>query len=207
MLARARYWSSVVVIWVACGRQASSELHVIRLSPPIAMPTGLAQSSFNDALRNAAANWSYPAIPCTSLRIAISSPSGRRIVSEDGVNDVVFRTRTWCHNERCGNASTFPLRAAAMTTTYPTRAEPGKVREADVEINAVHFDWGLAPTRLSAPLEAVLTHEIGHVLGFQDVCLDSPCPEVEWTSIMRSGRTEPTLSPRDVERLCAAYPK
>lgn len=208
MSARINYLSLVVVILVlSCGREPPSNPRVIRLSPPAAMPTRLARTSFNDALIKAASRWSYPAISCTSLQVVLSSPSGKHVVSEDGVNDIVFRTQTWCHNDRCGNTSTFPLRAAAMTTTYPAWSQPGRVREADVELNAVHFDWVAGSSRPTAPLDAVLTHEIGHVLGFSDVCVDEACPGAEAISVMRSGRTDAALSPWDIERLCAAYPK
>jgi hypothetical protein len=171
------------------------------------MPTGLAPTAFLEALGNAASRWSYPAVSCTSLRVDVSSASTRRVVAEDGINSIVFRTGTWCHNERCGSTSTFPIRAAAMTTTYPPRSKSREVREADVEINAVHFDWGAGANRRTAPLEAVLTHEIGHALGFSDVCGDGSCPDDEATSVMRSGRSDASLNGWDVERLCAAYPR
>jgi hypothetical protein len=98
------------------------------------------------------------------------------------------------------------MRAAAMTTTYPAQSQPGMVVEADIELNGVNFEWSGAH-RQAAPLAPVLTHEIGHVLGFPDVCRDEPCPDYERTSIMRSGTTRTTLTAWDVERLCAAFPR
>lgn len=196
-----------VLLAAACGRESSSSARVILLSPPSTLPPGLAREVLARGFARATARWSYPAIACTSLRVDLSAPSAVRIVGEDGVNSVVFRTAVWCHNERCGNVSTFPLRAAAMTTTYPESSEPGRIREADVELNAVHFAWGASSGRPQASIEVVLTHEIGHVLGFPDVCRKAPCSESEATSVMRSGTTTMELSPWDIERLCKAFPR
>ncbi len=129
----------------------------------------------------------------------------RRFVAEDGVNLIIFRAESWCHNERCGGAGTFPLRAAAMTTTFPKGARGVDVREADVEINAVNGAW-LARDDPSQPnLGSVLLHEIGHILGFPD--LPPLPPDVPLDTVMRQGSMAEGLTEVDVKAICTRFPR
>lgn len=180
------------------------------LTPSLSgLPDGVGKDDLVAQLRAAAARWSYPAIPCTFLRVRVENPRPLRIAQEDAVNLVVFRSVAWCHNERCGHGSTFPLAAAAMTTTYPRGATGRRVVEGDIELNAVTFAWGGANDRekVIAPLAAVLTHEIGHVLGFSDTCKDGTCTPAESSSVMRSGNPVAVLNAWDVRRVCDAFPR
>lgn len=92
--------------------------------------------------------------------------------------------------------------------------------EADVELNAVGFDWSLeakprrTEARPVAPLVPVLVHEIGHQLGFEDACgsrhdgsVHADCSADERQSVMVSGSGRATLSDFDVRRLCSKYPR
>ncbi len=151
---------------------------------------------------------------CTSVNLSVGAIVNARLAHQDGLNLVVFRPGPWCHNERCGHTTTFPLRAAAMTTTYPARATPTLVQEADIELNAANFAWTETDDqrRPRAPLDAVLVHELGHVLGFEDVCLGddgrrtADCSDEERASVMNPGSRKTALTAFDVARLCKAYP-
>ena len=178
------------------------------------LPANVSPSAFESALESAAAKWSYPRVSCTSLRVGVGAAVRQRLAEQDGQNLVVFRASRWCHNERCGKDATFPIAAAAMTNVYPVGAGPGKVVEADTELNAAHFDWLLAPdaTRghgshsYKTVLEAVLLHELGHVLGFPDACKPEHCSESESRSVMNPSETL-ELSPEDVAAVCRAFPR
>lgn len=168
---------------------------------------------FAEALERATRVWSHPRIACTSVQLSVGSEVSTGVVAEDGANTVVFRFERWCQDGRCGRTSTYPPSAAAMTTTYPPRAEPTQVREADIELNAVHFAWfGSTSGQPEAPLDAVLVHEIGHALGFPDRCgahvwtRDAACDPSDEESVMNAASRRTELSELDIARLCAAYP-
>jgi len=106
-----------------------------------------------------------------------------------------------------------------MTTVYREAPSDG-VAEADVELNALGFDWSLGaePRRTEArpvvSLVPVLVHEIGHQLGFEDACgsrhdgsVHAGCGADELESVMVSGSGRAALSDFDVRRLCSRYPK
>jgi hypothetical protein len=199
----------ILLVLSGCRRPTSTfETTVtVTLTPSsIDLPPGVSTGEFESALQAAAAAWGYPEVPCTSLRVLVTKAQRTRLVTEDSVNAVIFRSQRWCHNERCGRDSTFPIRAAAMTTVFPRGAGPGLVREGDIELNGVHFDWqdgaGMKP---QAPLQAVLVHEIGHVLGLRDECSGPDCRHDPETAMANVGRTAP--GPDDVRRVCTAFPR
>jgi hypothetical protein len=191
----------------ACTRTTVPQAaHVVVLVPSTAeLPPGVSAEDFHRVLADAGRKWSYPAVSCTRLRIDVAPLAYQRRAVEDGRNIVVFRASSWCHNERCGKESTFPFAAGAMTSVYPEAAGPGKVTEGDVELNAVHFSWrqiGKSPPprdghSREAVLDAVLLHEIGHLLGFRD---NAGSPGI----MHASARTE--LDPEDIAAVCRAFP-
>jgi hypothetical protein len=211
---------AVFVYRVRPGRSAPIALRQVILSPTLAgLPPGLSRQRFHQELEAAAAAWSFPHISCTSLQIVVGEAESRRLVAHDGLNLVVFR-EPWCHNERCGPARTFPGAAAAMTTAHPGGAGPGAFREADVELNAEHFDWGEEKlgdgAKRHVSLRAVLVHEIGHVLGFEDACAErgheaharaTPCTVEDRGGVMFAsvGTLEP--SRKEIAELCRLVPR
>jgi hypothetical protein len=188
----------------------------------IGLPSNLTQAEFSDALRTAARAWSYPTHHCSGVQFVVNEPVAEWRAALDGLNMIVFRDESWCHNERCGRASSFPRTAAAMTTPYFDGARQTP-READMEINAIGLLWrrgsaavdqSEATARPYAMLEPVLVHELGHWLGFTDTCGSEhygpprvDCSTVERESVMFSGSNRAQLSRWDVDRLCAAFPR
>jgi len=147
-------------------------------------------------------SWNQGLARCCSVRLSLAPAVDRRLAEQDNLNLVILRRGPWCHNERCGKASTFPLTVLGMTNTYPKDAVGAQVREADIEINATHLHhspgagWVLAlpGSDREVSLQAVVTHEIGHLLGLRDACGDhygrtgrivrDACPEAQRSRVM-----------------------
>lgn len=180
------------------------------------LPEGMSASAFHEALADAASAWS--AVRC-GVTVTVSEPASRWSATEDGVSLVAFRAREWCHNERCGPTSTFHPRALAMTTKYPKGASGAELREADIELRASAFRSSSSSddTAGRAPsLKTVLVHEIGHVLGMKDACVDGhrisgmpvigDCSLEARDSVMFAPSRLDAPSQSDVATLCSLYP-
>ena len=189
----------------------------VRLEPSrLGLPPSVTAADFSRELEAAARAWSYPAVPCTSVVFEVGAAEQRRLAAQDGSFRVLFRSQSWCHNERCGHLATYPARTAAMTTLYP-ESGAGPIVEADIELNGVSFWQGVSPVHPPSAripsLRGVLVHELGHVLGLGDACPDDPdtgrtgaTPGPGCESAMVTGeRVAP--SPADVRWLCATYPR
>jgi hypothetical protein len=153
-------------------------MHIYLGSPP---PVLTADDFFAASLQ-AAAVWSYPALACTDIRLAMvaeAEPSAD--VGNDNKNVIVFRQDTWCLQPTpVDDAGTpepecFPSSALAVTTVTKN-SKTGEILDADIEFNAVDFSWGdfvgqpdLA-TSTTADFQNALTHELGHVIGLDHNC-------------------------------------
>lgn len=190
------------------------------------LPDGLSRSDWLEVVEGAARRWSYPAVPCSSTRVVVRELLDWRTVAEDDVNLVVFRKQVWCKNERCGRDGQFASQTMAMTQTYPAGARGADIRGGDIELNSVGFSFevngelGVPASSLQstnkprANLEAVVVHELGHVLGLEDKCvsasgeyLGSTCSRDDTSSVMFAPGQHLELAPSDVAELCALYPR
>jgi hypothetical protein len=172
------------------------------------LPAGWSGDAFRDAVQRAAERWSAPNVPC-AVKLTVAEPRPVRLAARDGSNVVVMRGRSWCHNDRCGPETTFPQRAAGMTTVYPQGATGVAIEEADVELNAAAF-------QRPGALESVLVHEIGHVLGLGDACVAghrasgrpviAECSADERARAMFPSGLKATVGAADVAELCRLYP-
>jgi hypothetical protein len=144
---------------------------------------------------SAVSHWNSGLEHCCAVRFEVMPPVSNWLAVGDKTNLIALRRQYWCHNERCGNRSTFPLGTLAITSAYPEHVWGNQLHEADIEVDARQLRpmatlsesfrsiegllrtssgyWVLArqgdPS--AVPLEVVLTHELGHVLGINDVCV------------------------------------
>ncbi|QQR91528.1 MAG: matrixin family metalloprotease [Myxococcales bacterium] len=141
----------------------------------------------------------------------------------DCINRIVFRTSTdpsdlyywpqdknedlWTSNAERGASEeeADPRDVLALTTTFFV-PKTGQIIDADMDINASNFDWvsddGVMSEDDVAELSSVVTHELGHVLGFGHM-------PGETSSIMywqRIPGVNDLNEANDREAVCTTYP-
>ena len=148
-----------------------------------------------EASREAAATWSYPAVPATDLHLSvIAETQAPAEIGYDHRNVIVFRQDSWCRyggtpqNTSSSDPSLpsdttdttcYSPSALAITSIFKN-ATTGEIVDADIELNAVYFSWSdrlanpvMAPTAPVADFQNTLTHELGHVVGLDHVCFSA----------------------------------
>jgi uncharacterized protein (TIGR03382 family) len=138
--------------------------------------SGSIDASTARILDAAFASWETAVETCGELRVNTSrlanAPS-----AIDGISTVHVRSDRWCRSsEVC-----YAPEAAAVTRLIfvdnPSDPLDGRIIEADMDINATTFAM-IAPGAIATPgddriplyLQAVVTHEAGHVLGLAHAC-------------------------------------
>ncbi|MFC1641913.1 hypothetical protein ACFL5O_04380 [Myxococcota bacterium] len=137
---------------------------------------GINQRALMRALGDAVMVWRDACEGCRLPEIHVV-PAGKqqRKVRQDGQSIVRVQGGQWCPEHARDREECYARTRAAITHLYPhTEAgseRDGQLREVDLEINAVDFQWSLQGEVPGArPLTATLVHEVGHLFG-----LDHPC--------------------------------
>jgi hypothetical protein len=123
--------------------------------------------------------WTDVTRTCGAVSFA-THPEPHVTAAHDGIDTIVMRTDRWCRPATIGEPEQcYPPDVAAMTRLVfiddPSDEDDGKILEVDMELNAVNFELllpGQTPATTKSPLDlqAVVTHEAGHVLGLAHNC-------------------------------------
>jgi hypothetical protein len=160
-------------------------------------PTKISPELGERAVRDAFEQWTVP--ECTDVRFEDEGEVAPEIM---GVNQVVFQPDNW----------KYARDAVALTrTTYGT--EDGVIRSATIEVNEATFDFldaaaGCSPQMPAYDITAVLTHEVGHLLGLDHTKMFSHAP-TDPTMAPEVGPCEMdkrSIEPDDIGGLCLLYP-
>jgi len=110
------------------------------------------------------------------------------------VNVILFKDDDWTYRGIDGTL-------AKTTVTFD--ANTGEILDADIEVNAAFNSLTVRDTSVSYDLRSIMTHEIGHMIGFAH----SPSPSATMFASYDPGTIElRTIESDDVAALCAVYP-
>ncbi len=129
-------------------------------------------SAVVSAIKRCAQRWNAHSAATGAPRLLVTplaQPVGRAV--QDGVNAVLLRSAAWCPgSESPGDDDCYDRERQAITHLYLSRGV-SPIVEADVEINGVDARW-LTPQRAvdEQALDALLMHELGHLLGLDHAC-------------------------------------
>jgi hypothetical protein len=153
---------------------------------------------------------------CANVAFIIGPTTSDRRGGRDGQSVVVWLTDRWGAPDGPSSFAYYSPDAVALTTAFfvddSSRPDDGRIVEADVELNAVNFQFAVVPddagaTRLPdcvMDLRNTLVHELGHVLGLDhdpshpeaSMYPDEQCREIS--------KRSPAAD--DIAGVCAIYP-
>ncbi len=139
-------------------------------------PDNLEAGQFLAAARAAAGVWSNDTLACSGLQLVVSEISGEEgDVAYDNRNLIMFRHKTWCKQPfDPRDPGCYPSEALAITSVFAEK-KTGLIKDADMEVNGVDFQWADVTAGGDAAMNAhdlqnTLTHEFGHVIGLDHTC-------------------------------------
>ena len=192
----AAYWNHPVV---------SLTMHTGQPAP------GLTAEQMLRAAEAAAATWSRKQVSCSQLEVQVRAGGGPEVTSgADGHSRIIFRRDEWCPKPRTADTPCYDPGMLALTSVFMRKSD-GQIVEADIELNAVATRWSDAEPdpelgSLGQDVQGTLTHELGHLLGFEHSCM---LPGEE-TRLDDQGRPSPTCTlredPRDTVMVASVPP-
>ena len=195
----------------------------VRTVPIREFPQGLAglnEAEIANAATQAASAWgaggSERLASCTDLDLQITPMTLDDIppaAKYDQMNNVVFRSDSWCTDASSASVVACDPFSLAITSVFARKW--GEILDADIEVNAVNFQWG---DLVASPddggqtqdLQNALTHEMGHLIGLDHTCLSEirPLRPVDQTGTPVLDCSDPALpeSAREATMYASADP-
>lgn len=112
------------------------------------------------------------------------------------LNVVLFQDDDWKYRGIDGTL-------AKTSVTY--NDETGEIYDADIEVNAANNTVTITDkqAKIEYDLQAILTHEVGHFIG---IAHSAESSAVMFASYSPGSTSQRTLTPDDVDAVCAIYP-
>jgi hypothetical protein len=163
---------------------------------------GLDESQIATAATDAALAWSKGSealASCTDLDLQVTmktvndAPPAAKF---DHLNNIVFRGDTWCPDPPICSANE---RMALAITSVFAGTKSGVIFDADIEVNAVDFQWGdlvTTPDQSKQDLQNALTHEMGHFIGLDHTCYSADPMHPRPAPVDNNGNLVPSCAAR-----------
>jgi hypothetical protein len=119
------------------------------------LPAGIGLPEASHALRGALETWKRPS--CTDISPS-EAASGSRAGSGDGHNTISWVTN-WVSTGREAHE------VGTTDVQYLKTDGVWVIEEADIYLNAEHYDWSTFNAEGALDVQSVLAHEVGHALG------------------------------------------
>ena len=157
------------------------------------------QNDVVDAIRASAQTWTD--VECSDMNLIYAGLTDEDQVGYSSCEDtrnaniIVWRTSSWTHAS-----------GALALTTVLYQMQTGIIVDADIELNDFEnftFTATDDPALIEIDIQNTVTHEMGHVLGFDH----PPVPEATMFATAPSGEiSKRTLDQDDIDAICDVYP-
>ena len=132
------------------------------------------------AIKRSMDNWLNGTKHCSYMKFSVLEESKEAVPAFDkcGANEntIYFEEKDWGNSVKPTNKG-YDRSALALTRISfiekEGHAQDGRVVDADIEFNGVHFKFATNGDKKKADIENTLTHELGHLLGLDHPCSDA----------------------------------
>ena len=132
------------------------------------------------AIKRSMDNWLNGTKHCSYMKFSVLEESKEAVPAFDkcGANEntIYFEEKDWGNSVKPTNKG-YDRSALALTRISfiekEGHAQDGRVVDADIEFNGVHFKFATNGDKTKADIENTLTHELGHLLGLDHPCADA----------------------------------
>ncbi len=161
----------------------------------------LSRASVEGALQGSLDAWS--AVGCADLSLIYEGLTERSEVGYvttagvQNINQVVFE-QLWRHSP-----AALALTTLTMCQNSSTQCPAGTIVDADIEVNEQHYTFATNGAASAIDLQNTLTHEVGHLIGFDHTSSSS---STMYAAAPPGETSKRTLSPLDEQGACAVYP-
>lgn len=157
------------------------------------------QNDVYDAIRASVETWT--AVECSDMVLIYAGLTDEDRVgyssceNTTNANIIVWRTSSWNHAS-----------GALALTSVVYEMQTGRIVDADIELNDFEnftFTATDDPALVDIDIQNTVTHELGHVIGFDH----PPVPEATMFATAPSGETSKrSLAQDDIDAICDTYP-
>lgn len=179
-----------------------SQPFTVYVDSRLSTPAGLDYTIVQNATERAWATWSAPS--CSSVKVRSLGPSVGTVPNPVLANDNYSVGPVWMMTLDADAREIFGPTTYVVGITLP-RAYAGVLQTCDIYFNGFGAQWSVdgVPPSDRNDVETVVLHEQGHCLGLGHF---GPAADGVMDQVVEVGQALRSLSPTDVQVLCARYP-